>query len=144
MSFVTDNIIFNAKVEGWGKRTLGELKQEVRKHKKGSSAFNQIQQMLSGRKTLEQSLKDKYGKVKGETIRVSYALERHGIFWSKGLGKGYKSNGGVVVRTGGGPILRKPAPWFNPVLDKNLPQLATIATDNVATAAVNTSNVLIK
>jgi hypothetical protein len=144
MSFLTDKLAFNQKVEGWGKRNLGELKQEVRKHKKGSSAFNQIQQMMSGHKSLESSLKDKYGKSNGEIIRVTYALERHGIFWSKGLGKGYKSNGGVVVRTGGGPIMRKPAPWFNPVLDKNLPQLATIATDNVATAAVNTSNVLIK
>jgi hypothetical protein len=136
MSFLTDKLAFNQKVEGWGKRNLGELKQEVQKLKKGTG--------INKGKSLESSLKDKYGKSNGEIVRVTFALERHGIFWSKGVGKGYKSNGGVVVRTGGGPILRKPAPWFNPVLDKNLNQLAEIATNNTATAAVNTSNVLIK
>ncbi len=137
MSFIVDQLAFNAKVEGWGKSNLADLKSSVRSLKKGTG------KSPAGHKQLEANLKDKYGRLQGEIVRITYGVQRHGIFWRKGVGKGYKSNGGTVVRTGGGPIMRKPANWFNPVLDKNIPQLVSIASDNVATAAVNTSNVLI-
>lgn len=137
MSFIVDSIVFNAKVESWSKNNLADLKQSVRSLKKGNS------KPPAGHKELETHLKDKFGKVKGEIVRITYGVQRHGIFWRKGVGKGYKMNGGAVVRTGGGPIMRHPANWWNPVLDKNVPALADIATDNVAAAAVNTSNILI-
>jgi hypothetical protein len=137
MSFIADTALFNARVENWGRNNLGDLKSSIRTLKKGTGT------PPDGHKPLADNLKDKYGKVQGEIVRITYGVQRHGIFWRKGVGKGYKMNGGVVVRTGGGPIRRTPANWWNPVLDKNINTLADIASDNTASAAVNTSNILI-
>lgn len=140
LNFITDKAVFNIKVESWGKGTNAELISSAKALKKGSPKEKLPDDYIS----LIKSLKDKYGRIDGEIMRVSFGMPRHGIMWAKGVGKGYKMNGGIVVRTGGGPVLRKPADWFNSVINRRLPALADIATDNVATAAVNTSNVLIK
>jgi hypothetical protein len=137
MSFIPDTVVFNARVENWGRANLVDLKQSIRTLKKGNGI------PPAGHKPLEANLKDKYGKVNGEIVRITYGVQRHGIFWRKGVGKGYKMNGGTVVRTGGGPINRTPANWFNPVLDKNIDALATLKGNQIAAAAVNYSNALI-
>ena len=137
MSFIADTAVFNARVENWGRANLVDLKQSIRSLKKGNGT------PPAGHKDLEAHLKDKYGKKDGDIIRITYGVQRHGIFWRKGLGKGIKMNGGVRVRTGGGPINRTPTNWFNPILDKNIPELARLAGNQIAAAAVNTSNALI-
>jgi len=90
---------------------------------------------------------------------VGYQFERHGVFVHKGVGRGYIMVGGVVVpgrRPGNevkqyakaknreatsmvysGPSRRQPAEWFNPVLDKHVPELADKVAKMNADAAVN-------
>lgn len=103
-----------------------------------------------------------YGQVDG----VGFQFERHGVFVHKGVGRGYVMVGGMVVRgykPGSeakryaasknreakptlliGPGIRKPVEWFNPVLDKHVPELADNVAKMNADAAVNALRMRIK
>ncbi len=80
----------------------------------------------------------------GEIDRLEFSFLRHGVFFHKGVGRGYFIQGGKVVRgykskvlrglggrreTDGGfvvvsrPLMRKSKEWFNPILDKEMNQL---------------------
>lgn len=87
-------------------------------------------------KKLSKSIESKFRKEFSVINNVSFQFERHGVFVHKGVGRGYKSNGkGFVVRTAKNPARkneRTAVEWFNPILDKNIPQLA----DKIA--AINT------
>lgn len=86
--------------------------------------------------SIKHRLLNKYGITEG----VSFRFERHGVFVHKGVGKGYRMSGGMVVRVAKGfpnPRMRTPDDWFNIVVDHNTPELADkIATIN-ADAVVN-------
>ncbi|KAF0198404.1 MAG: hypothetical protein FD166_1457 [Bacteroidetes bacterium] len=95
----------------------------------------------------------------GQVDGVGYQFERHGVFVHKGVGRGYVIVGDVVVpgrRPGNeekqyaksqnreaksiilaGPSRRKPAEWFNPVLDQHIPELADKVAQMNADATVN-------
>ena len=103
-----------------------------------------------------------YGQVDG----VGYSFERHGVFVHKGVGRGYVMVGDTVVRGYHpktevkkyanrknrsanavlfiGPGIRKPVEWFNPVLDKYVPELADNVAKMNADAAVNALRMRIK
>jgi len=45
----------------------------------------------------------------------------------KGVGRGWKRGGGFVIRTAKGPMKnggRHIVEWFNPILDREIPELA--------------------
>ena len=79
-------------------------------------------------KKLAASINSKVGKDFGLANYVGFSFERHGVFVHKGVGRGYQSNGkGFVIRTAKNPPKpqeRIAVEWFNPVLDKYLPELA--------------------
>ncbi len=94
---------------------------------------------------LAQSITSKTRKDYGEINTISYSFERHGVFVHKGVGRGYEAQNGFVVRTAKGPKTadRKPAEWFNPVLDAYIPELANEIAKVNADAVLNTARVKI-
>ncbi len=96
----------------------------------------------------------KYSK---EVNRVGFSFVREGIYIHKGAGRG---QGGVIGgrwidRYGSlksrnpesaglqGTGNRRPIRWFDPVIDKRLPQLADIVADYSATMQVDATNIFI-
>lgn len=95
----------------------------------------------------------------GQVDGVGYQFERHGVFVQKGVGRGYIMVGGVVVRGRrpgnevkqyakaqnreansiilSGLVRRRPADWFNQLLDQHVPELADKVAQMNADAAVN-------
>lgn len=98
-------------------------------------------------KKLAKSIESKFRKEFSVINNVSFQFERHGVFVHKGVGRGYESNGkGFVVRTAKNPARkneRTAVEWFNPVLDKNIPQLADKIAAINADASVNASRIRI-
>jgi hypothetical protein len=63
----------------------------------------------------------------GEIDTISFSFERHGIFVHKGVGRGWEMTGKLVRRTAKGKMQnggRNVVEWFNPVIDRNAPELA--------------------
>lgn len=138
---------FNKDVEGWAE----ESKQALR---------TSIKSMVKRDVYLSDSLKanlyydTKYAR---EVNRVGFSFVREGVFIHKGAGRG---QGGVIGsrwidRHGSmkfrdpesaglqGTGNRKPIRWFDPVIERRLPQLADIVSDYSATMQVNATNIFI-
>jgi hypothetical protein len=101
----------------------------------------------------------------GVLERVSFSFPRHGVFFQKGVGRGYVMEGGKVVRgrkpskqeslyakaknrdlyrvVTTGDIKRHPADWFNGTLDPTIPKLADIVSKYLADATVNATRMKI-
>lgn len=121
---------FNDKVSVWGSSVAQQLKMSIRTL------------TSKGKGELVKSLRLKTKKYYGEIDRVTYRFWRHGVFLHKGVGRGYKMEGGAVMRAG---LVerksqlsqgRKPVEWFNPVLDKRVPKLADMVAEMRADQAV--------
>jgi hypothetical protein len=88
---------------------------------------------------LAQSIETKIKKEFGAIDRLTYNFERHGVFVHKGVGRGYVASGSFVRRIASGDQ-KKPrvaVEWFNPILDKHVPELANRLADIDANIAVN-------
>lgn len=98
-------------------------------------------------KKLAASIGSKVGKEFGLATYVGFSFERHGVFVHKGVGRGYQSNGlGFVMRTAIHPPKgqeRIAVEWFNPVLEKHLPELANRVAEINADVAVNATRMRI-
>jgi len=101
----------------------------------------------------------------GVLQRVSFSFPRHGVFFQKGVGRGYIMQGGKVVRGSNpsketkayaasknrvagkvlkqGSMNRQPQDWFNAVIDQNVPALADIVSKYMADATVNATHMKI-
>lgn len=132
-------------VKQWAPKVKRALKNSSRIFQNGkTTSFVMRKGRMEGK--LSQSISAKIGKRLGVSELVSFSFERHGVFVHKGVGKGWKMNGSIAVKTSkskhGKP--RVPAPWFNPVLNIYVPKLADeIATIN-ANAALNATKLQIK
>lgn len=76
---------------------------------------------------LADSIKPKVRKEYGAVDAVTFNFERHGVFVHKGVGRGYRAGGGGFVTriAKGEPTKQRVAvEWFNPTLDKHMPELA--------------------
>lgn len=101
---------------------------------------------------LSDSIKTRTRKTYGITDSASFLFERHGVFVHKGVGRGYKLQGGMVHYVGKPKQWyeeekyppRHPAEWFNPVLDESLPELADKIAEINADAVVNATKMMIK
>ena len=107
---------------------------------------------------LEDSIRTQNRKTYGVITGQSFIFERHGVFVHKGVGRGYKIQGGMVQRTAKveSPSTRQtlsrndrkrerePYEWFNPVIQQSLPELANELANINADAAVNATRMLIR
>lgn len=81
------------------------------------------------------SLKTSFRKASGLINRISYAIPRHMIFVHKGVGKGTP-----IEKVGQTNRIAKP--WFNPVIDDTIEDLADIVAEETGDAIIN--NLFIK
>lgn len=153
----------NTAVKGWANMVTRKLKSSALQFKHGKSG---MVQRGSGTKyqrnedKLVNSIGRKIYMASGLAEGIGFKIERHGVFVHKGVGRGYIMEAGVVIRgyktSSGikkqgtnanrsvasiqkisGSIKRHPAPWFNPVIETTVPELAdTIAVIN-ADAVIN-------
>lgn len=121
--------ITNAKIKLWGDQTLGKLKAEFGNLKIEHRSYS------PSPKAAVNSIVVRTPKSGGIISRVSYIFPRHMIYVHKGVGRGTKIS--EVGNTN-----RKPKPWFNPVVDANIDELADIVATEMGAAIVN--NLLIK
>lgn len=142
---------YNKKIANWGSKTGGIIKLQIRSL------------TSKGKGDLVRSLRMKTRKYYGEIERVTYQFIRHGVFWHKGVGRGYFMEGGTVMRGyKPGAVLkaralnsnrqassrvlsggkkRKPVEWFNPTLDTRVPALANMITEMRADQIVRATNI---
>ncbi len=142
---------FNKRIEEWVGSTRTRLKQQI-------STLS-----MKGKGALLRSLQGKTHQDYGEIDRISYTFLRHGVFFHKGVGRGYPMMGGRVVRgfkfdsrlarkRSGKPayiildreIKRHPKEWFNPVLDQEVPRLADLVAELKADMAVDSLKIKIR
>ena len=103
---------------------------------------------MKGKRQLIRSLRLQFKKDYGEIDNLKFEFSRHGVFFHKGVGRGYVMQGGRVIRgtkkdsifkaidsTKSGPMKRRPKDWFNPVLDREVPKLANIVASLQADGA---------
>lgn len=126
---------FNEDVKSWTVSTRRKIRSNVKSNTKGDSKD------WKGRKTKKLAQSISYGlrKRNGETYRIRFSFERHGVFLHYGVGRGYvKSGTGVSrgVRDGkktylakNARIHRNPIDWFDKELDNNMNSLADIAVE---------------
>lgn len=96
---------------------------------------------------LEKHLADSIGSYTKKDIdtitKIAFKFERHGVFVHKGVGRGYRADGkGFVTRIAKNPPAgreRVAVEWFNPVLDRYLPELVEKIARINADAVVNST-----
>lgn len=136
----------NAIVQQWVPKVRKKLVSSARWFQDGKT-----EPMVKRGNRVEKKLADSIGsrmkKHLGEIDVITYQFERHGVFVHKGVGRGYRAaGGGFVIRVAKGEqkAPRIAVEWFNPVLDKNIPELADQLAKVNADAALNTARVMIK
>jgi hypothetical protein len=94
-----------------------------------------------GKGELAASVRTKTKKDYGEIERIDFVFSRHGVFFQKGAGRGYKVQSGKVMRNpgAGGKVItarRKPKDWLTPV-NEHINELANIVAAYHADNAVD-------
>ena len=148
---------FNRRVAGWGSATAVKLRASI------------ASMSSKGKGDLLKSLRLNTKKDYGEISILTYKFIRHGVFFHKGVGRGYVMQGGSVVRGqktdaatkayanakgrsigpmtlfgSTGLLKRKPQEWFNPIIETNITTLADLIAEMKADNAVNATKILIK
>lgn len=109
-------------------------------------------------KKLDNSIRTKTRLTYGAITGLSFVFERHGVFVHKGVGRGYKMQGGMVVRKAkvedpdtrqmlsrnDRQRQREPFEWFNPIIQQSLPELANKLAEINADAVLNATRMMIK
>lgn len=138
---------FNDDVKKWTVSTGRKIRTNIKSNTRGKGkdkargAYSVIatRETKPEEKKLAQSVSYGLRKRNGETERIRFSFERHGVFLHYGVGRGYIKNGDTVVRgvrsgkkefiVKDGSINRKPVDWFDSELDKNMASLADIAVE---------------
>jgi len=136
----------NEAVSKWSSMVQRRLRQSLQQFNNGKNST--VQRPGRSERMLRTSLNSKTKKNYGVIDRVSIQFERHGVFVHKGVGNGYKMQGGTVIRTAKkitpDPRPRVAVEWFNPILDQSLPELADKLADIGANAVVNATRMMIR
>lgn len=130
-----ESAAYNKAILNWGYATRSKLK------------FSISRLSMKGKGDLMRSLVTKARWDYGEIDRLEFSFLRHGVFFHKGVGRGYFIQGGKVVRgykskvvrglggrreaDGGfvavsGPHRRLPKQWFNLVLENEFDELVAL------------------
>lgn len=123
---------FNAKLLAWQEKVKAALGPSI------------SESGIKGSK-LARSIKGTSKEQYGEIYRLGFSFKREGIFVHKGVGRGYVMKGDTVVKiskTEG--FNRHPKPWFNPVVESFIPELAEIVHDYYEGAILRTGRIFIK
>ena len=136
----------NEAVSKWSSMVQRRLRQNLQQFNNGKNST--VQRPGRSERMLRTSLNSKTKQNYGVIDRISIQFERHGVFVHKGVGNGYKMQGGTVIRTAKKPIPyprpRVAVEWFNPILDQSLPELADKLADIGANAVVNATRMRIR
>jgi hypothetical protein len=114
----------NGKIVGWSKETLAKLRARINELGIRHAANSNSPQAA------ERSLAVRTPKRDGMIHRVSYSMPRHMIFVHKGVGRGTK-----ISQVGN--TKREAKPWFNPVIEENIDELATVVAEEMGAEIVN-------
>lgn len=153
---------YNNKITSWVGRTSTQLKRSI------------ASLSTKGKGELMRSLFGKTKKDFGEIESIVYSFNRYGVFFHKGVGRGYKMVEGKVLKQhqvaskvvkkrglGKNPSFasggswyaliqnnihppRQPKEWFNPVLDREVPKLADLVGQMKADMAAQATVKVIK
>lgn len=121
----------NQLIKRWVPKVRRNLKANAKKFVNGKTQSF----VVKGNRTegkLKDSIKARTGKEDGVIDFASFAFERHGVFVHKGVSRGH-----------GISNPRKKQEWFNPALDKHLPELADKLAEINTDAAINATRLKI-
>jgi hypothetical protein len=119
----------NRKITQWATKTKAALISEM-------TALNiQHRSNSPSPRPAKQSVRQSTRKRGGLINRVGYNIPRHLVYVHKGVGRGTP-----IEKVG--QTNRKAKEWFNPVIDKNIDELADVVAEEIGAAIVN--NLLIK
>ena len=131
----------NAAVKKWVPKVRRNLKSSALRltHGKTKSMVTRYTR-ANGKRTggtwsegkLANSIQSKTGKDYGVIELVTFKFERHGVFVHKGVSSKHKKNNP-----------RQASEWFNPTLEKYIPELADRIAEINADAAVNATRMKI-
>lgn len=133
-----DVAVFNESIIAWGNRVNAELMQSAGNH-------------ISKDVRLSASLKLNYTHFAkpvrpGEEITsIGFSFRPEGIYVHLGVGRGYNMEGStrVITKKHDKEDRRPPRPWFNPVIERNLPDLQRIVQDYCKDWIINASRLFI-
>jgi hypothetical protein len=109
----------NAEVSQWGGSTTKDLKSEFSRLK-----ILHVKRSPSLRPAVE-ILNERFSKQQGLINKIAFRFPRHMVFVHNGVGKGVPADFSGITS-------RKPKEWFNPIMDKNVEDLADIVASNQA------------
>ena len=90
MTEIIENIeSFNKDIVSWGHRTRQTILGKIPKGRHASGAKEE---------PLARSFRMNTSKTFGEIDRIGFSFSLHGVFLQKGVGRGYISKNGVVMR----------------------------------------------
>lgn len=117
---------FNRSIDNWSRGTYREVMREIWRMKIGVSG--------DGAAAIRYLVRNYFGMAN----RIQYKMPRHLVFVHKGVGRGWPASrvadraAAWSAASGEG---RKPKPWFNPIVEKRIQELANIAAQNNAEVA---------
>jgi hypothetical protein len=114
----------NERIQEWTIQTRTELKEQIRSE--GILHRNNSRSPVAAVNALKTSLK----RTDGLTSRISFKFPKHMIYVHKGVGKD-------TPIEKAGTTNRKAKPWFNPVIDERIDQLADIVVEEIGSAIIN-------
>lgn len=138
---------YNQDITKWGQTTKRELKLQVL----------QLTTKHSGKGERDQKVSVK--KYMGEASKINFSFPYYMVFVHKGAGRGYggSKTGSFTTASGSkrstnrnsmgkmGTGRRVPKPWFNPVLEKNFPDLANLVAEyHGGKVLLNVQKIMIK
>lgn len=125
---------FNNEVSSWSRNVSAELKSSVAVEiESGDALAASIKDMLWPKVNSDEAIE-----------RISLRFKREGVFVHKGVGRGYEMQGGQVVKTAKtNTFARHPKEWFNPVVERHIPELETIIEKYCDNIVVDSLRILI-
>jgi hypothetical protein len=112
---------YNLEVREWTSKSLRDLRSEL----------TRLNVKFSGNKnSMNKILRTSIRNSNGMASRISFKLPQHAIFLHKGVGRGRP-----VSRPKGAKQ------WFNPVIDRNIPDLADRVANGQADLIINNINI---
>ena len=137
----------NLVISNWGELVKRELRVSTSGFQRGKEGTVQRKGHTERKLTDSFSIKKRltYGSITG----LSIVFERHGVFVHRGVGNGYKIEGGMVIRNAKSVqsmVIRDRIPheWFNPVIQRTVPELADKLAEINADAMVNATRMTIR
>ena len=146
MTEIIENIeSFNKDIVSWGHRTRQTILGKIPKGRHASGAKEE---------PLARSFRMNTSITFGEIDRIGFSFSLHGVFLQKGVGRGYISKNGVVMRgerinhsrnpktkstdfrTIPGVISRRKLDWFNGPLQSRFENLSDLVAEHKADQAI--------